>query len=212
MRANALLAYDPITGLLGEAYGAPGATFGSAFGLWMTRLFAAQGLVVLDASTRSFHRLGASTLRFAVEHAAELEALLLARSAELERLGYHAQVLVKPGSSLLFLVVDGVRLALRRTADSSWKAGSQVYTTDALLDILDTAPERLSPNALLRPVFQDTILPVAAYVGGPAEIAYFAQSEVLYRRILNRLTPRASAVFPPPWLNQQLRRFWTVTN
>ncbi len=47
----------------------------------------------------------------------------------------------------------------------------------------------MSPNALLRPVFQDTILPTAAYVGGPAEIAYFAQSAVVYEAILGRITP-----------------------
>ena len=39
----------------------------------------------------------------------------------------------------------------------------------------------LSPNALLRPVVQDSILPTVAYVGGPAELAYLAQSEVMYR-------------------------------
>jgi uncharacterized protein YllA (UPF0747 family) len=54
---------------------------------------------------------------------------------------------------------------------------------------LATAPERLSPNALLRPVFQDAILPTAAYVGGPAEIAYFAQSAILYDKIIGRITP-----------------------
>ncbi len=58
-----------------------------------------------------------------------------------------------------------------------------------LLEILAAEPERVSPNALLRPVFQDAILPTAAYVGGPAEVAYFAQSEVLYTRILGRVTP-----------------------
>ena len=58
----------------------------------------------------------------------------------------------------------------------------RAYTTAELLGILEAAPERLSPNALLRPVFQDTILPTAAYVGGPAEIAYFAQSAVVMRR------------------------------
>ena len=52
----------------------------------------------------------------------------------------------------------------------------QLYSTAELLAILDAEPERLSPNALLRPVFQDAILPTSAYVGGPAEVAYFAQS------------------------------------
>ena len=196
-RAGELMAWAPVTELLRECYGASGATFASAFARLMARLFAEQGLIVLDASRREFHRLGAAALRGAIEQAGELEAALLARTAELERLGYHAQVLVKAGASLLFLVsdVDGrpVRQVLRRMADGSWKAGSgaaaKVYTTAELLEILDNAPERLSPNALLRPVFQDVLLPTTAYVGGPAEIAYFAQSAAVYERLLGRVTP-----------------------
>ena len=106
-------------------------------------------------------------------------------------------MLVKPGASLLFLISEVEdapnRQALHRLPDGSWQAGAgssaTSYTTAELLAILDAAPERLSPNALLRAVFQDTILPTTAYVGGPAEVAYFAQSAVLYQRILGRITP-----------------------
>jgi bacillithiol biosynthesis cysteine-adding enzyme BshC len=213
-QASELLHHAPIYDLLRECYAShsannPAPTFASAFARLMTRLFAAHGLIVMDAAGRNFHALGASTLRFAIEHAEELESALLARTAELEAAGYHAQVLVKPASSLLFLVseVDGVphRQALHREPDGSWKAGAgnsaTSYATAELLAILDAAPERLSPNALLRPVFQDTILPTTAYIGGPAEVAYFAQSAVLYQRILGRITPilpRLSATLVEP--------------
>jgi bacillithiol biosynthesis cysteine-adding enzyme BshC len=207
-RASELLSYAPVCELLRECYAA-GATFGGAFARLMARLFAEQGLVVMDAAGRDFHALGARALRFAMEHSDELEAALIARSAELEATGYHAQVLVKPGASLLFLVseVDGVRTrqALRRGADGVWKAGvgatAASYTTAELLAILEAEPERLSPNALLRPVFQDTILPTVAYVGGPAEVAYFAQSSVIYQQVLGRVTPilpRLSATLIEP--------------
>jgi bacillithiol synthase len=199
-QASELLGYAPVCDLLRECYGYQsgndhGPTFGSAFGRLMTRLFEEQGLVVMDAAGRDFHALGAATLRYAIEHAAELEEGLLKRTKELEAAGYHAQVLVNAGASLLFLLSDpqgvgvGDREALRRTPDGTWKAGGRSYSTAELIEILETAPERLSPNALLRPVFQDTLLPTAAYVGGPAEIAYFAQSAVLYEAILGRITP-----------------------
>ncbi len=189
-RASELLGYAPVCALLKECY-APERTLGEAFARWMTVLFAEHGLIVLDAAGREFHARGARTLRAAIEQAEELEAALLERSAALEAAGYHAQVLVKPGSSLLFLLDQGERVALRRTGlgSDAWRAGTKSYTTAELLEILEFAPERLSPNALLRPVFQDTLLPTAAYIGGPAEIAYFAQSAVLYERILGRLTP-----------------------
>jgi bacillithiol synthase len=211
-QASELLGYAPICDLLRECYGREQnlshrpPTFAGAFARLMTRLFAEHGLIVLDAAGREFHALGASALRHAIERAADLEAALLTRTAELDGAGYHAQVLVKPNASLLFLVnEDGERHALRRTADGSWKAGAgnsaPTYTTADLLAILDETPERLSPNALLRPVFQDTILPTTAYVGGPAEIAYFAQSAVLYDHILCRVTPilpRLSATLIEP--------------
>jgi bacillithiol biosynthesis cysteine-adding enzyme BshC len=201
-RAAQLLQFAPISDLLRECY-APGATLAGAFGRLLTKIFAPFGLVVMDAATRDFHALGASTLRAAIEHADELEAALLARSQELEAAGYHAQVLITPGHSLLFLVdaETGVRQPLRRLDGGDWKAGAQAYTTADLLAILDAEPERLSPNALLRPVFQDTILPTAAYIGGPAEIAYFAQSAVAYQQILGRITPvlpRLSATLVEP--------------
>jgi uncharacterized protein YllA (UPF0747 family) len=82
-----------------------------------------------------------------------------------------------------------------------WKAGGQRYTDEELLHILKVIPERCSPNALLRPVFQDAVLPTSAYIAGPAEIAYFAQSEVLYRAILGRATAvllRLSATLVEP--------------
>lgn len=184
-----LLGYAPVCDLLRECY-RPEHTLGGAFARWMTRLFAGHGLIVMDAAGPEFHALGAPALRAAVERAGEFEAALLERARELESAGYHAQVLVKAGASMLFLVDDpsGERVALRRVGEV-WKAGGKSYSTPELLGILEETPERLSPNALLRPVFQDTVLPTAAYVGGPAEVAYFAQSAVLYQRILGRVTP-----------------------
>jgi bacillithiol biosynthesis cysteine-adding enzyme BshC len=201
-RLSELLAWAPVSELVRECY-ATGATFAGAFGRLISKLFSAHGLVVMDASTREFHALGADVLRAAIERAAELESALLIRSEDLAARGYHAQVLVAPGHSLLFLLdaETGARLPLRRNAEGEWKAGSRTYTTAELLAILASEPERLSPNALLRPVFQDCILPTVAYVGGPAEIAYFAQSAVLYEKILGRITPvlpRLSATLVEP--------------
>ena len=74
-------------------------TLALAFARLMARIFAEQGLIVMDAAARGFHALGASTLRYAIEHAAELQEALIARSEELVKAGYHAQVLVAEGGS-----------------------------------------------------------------------------------------------------------------
>ncbi len=205
-QADELLGYGPVCDLLRHCYEPRDGyrpTMGGAFARLMAQIFAEQGLIVMDAAGREFHALGERTLRYAIEHAEELETALLEQSQELLEDGYHAQVLVVAGHSLLFLIdgVAGERAALRRLPDGGWKAAGKVYTTSELLAILETEPERISPNALLRPVFQDTILPTAAYIGGPAEIAYFAQSSVAYEAILGRMTPvlpRLSATLVEP--------------
>jgi len=212
-RVSELLGYTPTCDLLRECY-RPEETFGRAFSRLLTNLFANDGLIVMDAAGREFHALGAPALRGAIERAAELESALLDRSSELEACGYHAQVLVKPGASLLFYIGDdGARVPLRRTPEGTWKAGSgnsaRQFSISELLGVLEAQPERLSPNALLRPVFQDTILPTTAYVGGPAEVAYFAQSAVIYQRLLGRITPilpRLSATLIEPAIGELMAR------
>jgi len=209
-RASELIGWGPTADLLRECY-APeqGSTLAQGFGKLVSSIFSEFGLVVLDASTRGFHALGAPALRAAIEEVESLETALLARSEELTNAGYHAQVLVTPGHSLLFLLdaETGARQPLRRGENGQWKAGNQAYSTAELLKILDSEPERLSPNALLRPVFQDTILPTAAYIAGPAEIAYFAQSAVIYEKVRGRVTPvlpRLSATLVEPSLAKVL--------
>lgn len=187
----------------------PAATFSSAFAAFLAWAFREHGLIVIDAAARPFHALAQPTFRAAIEHADEIHAALLDRNRALEEAGYSPQVLVTESSSLLFLIDEstGVRIALKKNPGGEWSAGARHYSTADLLAILDSAPERLSPNALLRPVMQDTLLPTSAYIGGPSEIAYFAQSEIVYQRILGHVTPilpRFSATLIEPHLAQIL--------
>jgi bacillithiol biosynthesis cysteine-adding enzyme BshC len=202
-----------VTSLLRELY-RPEATLAGAFGSLIARLFARWGLIVIDAAERGFHALGAEVLARAVCEADALHAELVERDKLLAERGYHSQVKVGDQSSLLFLIDEetGARLPLRRVAVDGrrhWKAGGRRYTSEELLEILQVAPERCSPNALLRPVFQDAVLPTSAYIAGPAEIAYFAQSEVLYRNVLDRATavlPRLSATLIEPKIATVMER------
>jgi len=203
---------------LAEAY-QPGRTFAQAFADFYSRVFGAQGLLIVDASSREFHRLGAAVLRAALERADELHGALVERNRALEAAGYHAQVALPPQSSLLFLIdaKTGARQALRRMAPSAdepqglWRAGGQRFSTAELAGILEAEPERISPSALLRPVFQDYLLGSSLVVGGPAEIAYFAQSDVLYERVLGlgrgtASAPRLFATLIEPATAELLRR------
>jgi len=195
----------------------PGRTFGQAFADFYSKAFGAHGLLILDASSAEIHRLGSPVLKTAIERADEFHAALLGRNKTLEAAGYHAQVAVAPDSSLLFLLDErtGARLSLKRTPSSGaepqglWQAGRDRFTTADLLGILAAEPQRISPAALLRPIFQDYLLGTSLIIGGPAEIAYFAQSAVLYERILGRITaaePRLSATLIEPAIGELLHK------
>jgi uncharacterized protein YllA (UPF0747 family) len=133
--------------------------------------------------------LAAPALRSAVTAAPDLTAGVLARNRELADAGYHTQVHVEDHTSFVFLLENGKRLALRRIGDE-YVHNSRRFTSHELMD----RAASLSPNAILRPVIQDSMLPTVSYIGGPAEIAYLAQSEALYRLLLGRMPvamPRA---------------------
>ena len=195
----------------------PGRTFGQAFADFYSKAFAAQGLLILDASSAEIHRLGSPVLKAAIERADEFHAALVERNKALEAAGYHAQVAVASDSSLLFLLDErtGARLSLKRIPASAnephdlWQAGRERFTSADLLGILAAEPHRISPAALLRPIFQDYLLGTSLIIGGPAEIAYFAQSAVLYERVLGRITaaePRLSATLIEPAIAELLRK------
>ena len=81
-----------------------------------------------------------------------------------------------------------------RDDDSFVIDGERMSLAEAL-SLVDSAPETFSPNALLRPSVQDVMLPTAAYIGGPAELAYMAQAQVVFDRVAGRMPvilPRAS--------------------
>jgi uncharacterized protein YllA (UPF0747 family) len=124
-----------------------------------------------------------------VEAGPELTNAVLARNKELAAAGYHAQVHVEDHTSFVFLLEGGKRLALRRHGDEYGFNGRR-FTARELAD----RAESLSPNAILRPVAQDWMLPTVTYIGGPAEVAYLAQSAAIYDRLLGRMPvamPRA---------------------
>jgi len=151
----------------------PGATMTEGFRGLLQSLLSRMGLIFLDPLDPALRAIWAPKVAEALTAAPELKARLLERNRELLAAGYHAQVHLEPKTSLFFLLEKGERVPLR-LKDSEF--GS----------LCDRAAD-VSPNALLRPVLQDYLLPTVAYIGGPGELAYFAQSSVLYEQLLGRM-------------------------
>lgn len=186
-----------------------GDTLGSAFGKLFSRLFRHSGVILVDGSDRELHAIAEPVYRAAIMAAPDLEATLRHRSKQLEAAGYHAQVKVAPSSTLLFGLRDGARVPLHR-GSATFAIGDERIPTDELLRRISTAPDQFSANVLLRPVVQDYLLPTLVYVGGPAEVAYFAQAAVVYEELLGRVTPilpRFSATLVEPRIKRLLDRY-----
>jgi len=206
--AAKLLGESPFRELLIESYQSS-ETLGSAFGKLFAKLFAESGLILLDPSEPALHRLTSPVYRQAAARSAEIVQALQERGQALERAGYHEQVKVTASMTLLFADVNGVRTPVRRV-NEGFALGDERCTPSELDSRIAEHPEKFNPNVLLRPVIQDSLLPTLAYIGGPAEVAYFAQVGVVYEKLLGRVTPilpRFSATLLDPRIQRHLQNY-----
>lgn len=199
---------DLLARYLVESYRA-NETYGSAFGKLFAQVFAQQGLILMDPLDPGLHKIAAPLYQHAVAERDALNEKLLQRGKELDRAGFAAQVKVASRSTLLFYLSDGVRQVIT-ASNGKFHAGERSWSRDELAHLTHAEPEKISPNALFRPVVQDYLLPTAAHIGGPAEISYFAQSEVVYRQLLGRmpvLLPRSGFTLVEAKAEKLLRRY-----
>lgn len=187
----------------------PAETFGSAFAKLLRALTDRFGLILLDPLDEKLHQLAAPLLGRVVEQQSALSAELAERGKRLEKAGYHAQVKVGAASTLLFGTENGKRVAVRQK-NGEFLLGENSADGANLRVQINNDPGAFSPNALLRPVVQDTLLPTVAYVAGPAEIAYFAQSQVVYHHVgatMPVIVPRASFTLIEPYVERLLEKY-----
>ena len=171
---------DEVASLAESAY-SPGTTLGQAFGTLVRNLLGTHQILQIDPMVPAIRQLAAPVLAQAVGAADDLTDALLERNRELADAGYHAQVHVEKQTALFFLLEHGKRIALRRE-NGKYAAQGRTFSPEEL----QNRAAELSPNALLRPVIQDYMIPTHTYIGGPAELSYLAQSSVIYQRLLGR--------------------------
>ena len=191
-----ILPHTEFTGEIEEILTAayqPDETYSEAFGRFIARLFADYGLIILSPLNKKLKTLCAPIFAEAVEKSDEINRALLERNDKLNMENYQAQVLAAADFFPFFYQEDnGERQALKKNSQNERikiPRSKIEFDKNELKDIAQNAPQNLSPNALMRPVIQDYLLPTLVYFGGAAEVAYFAQNSVIYQ-VLNRpVTP-----------------------
>jgi bacillithiol biosynthesis cysteine-adding enzyme BshC len=193
------LGRDAVLELVAAAY-RPGETLSGAFARLLSALL--PDLVVLDPRDDVLRRLAVPTLARELRESSPTSRLAIESGTALLAAGYHQQVPVRPGFLNLFAVVDGQRRALGLGNGTVEVRGTgERWPKEVAARRLEQDPLPWSPGALLRPLVQDALLPTAAYVGGPAEIAYHAQIGSSYAHFgipRPALVPRPSLTLVEP--------------
>ena len=184
-----------VAAALRAAY-APGTTLADAFGRVLRFLFAGTGLVLLDPDDPALKALAAPLFARAARDGHAPARSVTEAGGRLVAAGFHAQIpaATAPG---FFLLDERGRLGLDADGDGyRVRATGERFTAAELEALAHDAPGRFSASVTLRPTVQDVLLPTAAYVGGPGEIAYWAQLRGVYAWAgvpMPVVYPRASA-------------------
>ena len=150
-------------------------------------------ILLLDPSDPGLKKLATPFFKKFFDKSDELLSLLNHQNELLHSLNYPAQVNMDADQLPLFVIQNGERIPVKKNSLPH-----------------DTPVENLSPAALLRPIFQDYLLPTATYIGGPAEIAYFAQLHPWYEALEVKqppVLPRASMTLLPQATARFLQSF-----
>ncbi|MFA6541231.1 MAG: bacillithiol biosynthesis cysteine-adding enzyme BshC [Bacteroidota bacterium] len=186
-----------------------GATLLEAFVKLFNHLYEDSGLIFINANQKELKELLKPVFEKELTSNSETSKLVIQKSAELEE-SFHAQI--KGKGVNLFMFHKGGRYLIERSENGDYylKNTRQRFTKDELLALCQTSPEIFSPNVILRPICQDTLLPTAAYVGGPAEIAYFAQLKPVYEFFevtMPIIYPRITATIVEEKVNKVLEKY-----
>ncbi|RAZ69992.1 bacillithiol biosynthesis cysteine-adding enzyme BshC [Planococcus maitriensis] len=150
-------------------------TFTSFFASLLNHFFEKEGLLYIDAAYDQLRAYESSFFTKIIENSGAIAETVVEAETALQKDGYSAGIDAKEEAAHLFITIEGERLLLERDGSRfAVKNTALSYTEQELLDIAKREPQRLSNNVVTRPLMQDLVFPVLAFVGGPGEIAYWA--------------------------------------
>ncbi|MBC7391196.1 MAG: bacillithiol biosynthesis cysteine-adding enzyme BshC [Opitutaceae bacterium] len=141
-------------------------------------LFGTYGLIVIDGDDKNLKKQFTTVIE---NDLLENKYAPIAKqtSEELQNAGYKAQAFVR--NENFFYLGDQTRERIEKQ-DGNYKVlNSDIsFDNDSLQNEIGDFPERFSPNVILRPLYQEMILPNLAYIGGPGELAYWLQLKGIF--------------------------------
>ena len=143
-------------------------------------LFKEYGLVVIDADDAKLKSLFAPVVKDELLHQTSHQMV----SNTISQLEEHYKVQVNPREINLFYMTDSMRERIVKEGDKYLVNDTNIYLTEeALLKELENHPERFSPNVIMRPLYQEVILPNLCYIGGGGEMAYWLELKAYFEKV-----------------------------
>lgn len=174
----------------------------------VNELFGEYGIVILDGNDKVLKALFKEEFKSDIF---ENKSVALVNQSITE-LSKHYSAQVNPRDINVFYKAAGVRERIERIAPECYAVvNTELSFTKAELDnMIETTPEKLSPNVVLRPLYQQKILPNIAYIGGPGELAYWLEFKSLfesYKINFPILMPRNFAMIVDKGSKQKMQKF-----
>ncbi|WP_421827887.1 bacillithiol biosynthesis cysteine-adding enzyme BshC [Larkinella sp.] len=175
-------------------------TLSDAVRWYVNELLGKEGLICLDPDDADLKRLFAPIIKDELLHR-PTDGIVTKTTQQLEALGYKTQI--TPREINLFYLDDQLRERIVTDGEDSYEVlNTEIrFSKDELLALVDEHPERFSPNVVLRPVYQEVILPNLAYIGGPSEVPYWLQLKGIFDHFqipFPLLMPRNFALYVNP--------------
>ena len=173
-------------------------TLAGAVRRYVNELFGKYGVVVLDADHKELKQLFKPIIHDDLMHHAA-NRMVSKCNAGLNDLGYGAQVFAR---EINFFYLEGnIRNRIVQEGNNYSVLDTDIhFSRDEMIQCIQESPEKFSPNVILRPLYQEIILPNLAYVGGPAEMVYWLQLKYIfdyYKNPFPALLPRNFALTIP---------------
>ena len=148
-------------------------TLAEAARKYVNSLFGEEGLIIVDGAPAELKAEFKEVIESDLFSHKPFEKAIT-NTEKLESLGYKSQIF--PREINFFYLEKGVRERIERTETGFSVLNTKIHFTESEIKaLIQDHPERFSPNVVLRPLYQEMILPNLAYLGGPAEVVYWLQ-------------------------------------
>ena len=138
---------------------------------WISKVFEKENLIVIDADDIKLKKLFIPTFKKELEEQF-LYSSVTETNKDLKVCGYEPKI--NPRALNLFFLGEKKRHRII-FENKIFKIGDRNLNLEEVLSLLKSSPEKFSPNVLMRPLYQEFLLPNLVYVGGPSELVYWTQ-------------------------------------